>query len=78
MGKTLRQQLIGMIESSGMTVYAIAKESGVDRSQLSRFLNDRGGLTLESLERLAPVLDIAIIGTKTKQTKATKKGRRRS
>lgn len=63
--ETLRHQLQRVIEASGMTVYKIAKESGVDKAQLSRFLSGKGGMTLDTIERLAPVLGIAITTTKT-------------
>jgi transcriptional regulator with XRE-family HTH domain len=61
----LRRQLIRFIEMSDLTVYEIGKRSGVDKAQLSRFLSGKAGLTLDSLEKLAPVLGIEFTARKT-------------
>lgn len=59
-----RQRLLAQfraaINASPLTPYEIAKQSGVDRAALSRFLGG-GALSVESLERLAPVLGLHII-----------------
>lgn len=57
---TLRDEILRAIERSGLTPYEIAKRSEVDRAILSRFINGTGGLTLASLEKLAPVIGIWI------------------
>jgi len=41
------------IETSGKSRYAIAKESGVAESQLSRFVNDKRQLSLDAVDTLA-------------------------
>lgn len=53
------------ITDSGLSLSEIARRSGVDKGALSRFMSSKGGLTLESIERLAPTLGIEIT-TKTK------------
>ncbi len=49
------------IEASVETPYAIAKGSGVNKSQLSRLLSGERGLSIESAERLADYLGLEII-----------------
>lgn len=48
------------IRASNETPYAIAKGSGVARSQLSRLLSGESGLSVESIERLADYLGLRI------------------
>src|SRR5438105_3221139 len=60
---TLRDQILAAMQATGMTMFEIARQSGVERAALSRFKSGKGGLTLDSLERLAPVLGIEIATT---------------
>ena len=48
------------IEESALTRYEIAKRSGVSQSSLSRFARGETTLSLESIEKLAPVLGVRI------------------
>jgi transcriptional regulator with XRE-family HTH domain len=48
------------IEKSELSRYEIAKRSGVSESVLSRFVNGKGSLTLDNIERLAPIVGITI------------------
>ncbi|MEO2017446.1 MAG: helix-turn-helix domain-containing protein [Fuerstiella sp.] len=41
------------VQKSGMTVYAVARDSGVEKSQLTRFVNEERSLTLPTAEKLA-------------------------
>ncbi|MCE5276978.1 MAG: helix-turn-helix transcriptional regulator [Planctomycetaceae bacterium] len=49
------------LAASGRSRYAIAKESGILESQLSRFLHGERGLNVANLQRLARVLGLEII-----------------
>ena len=55
---TLSEQLRAIIENGPVTGYRIAKESGVDASQLHRFVNGTGRLTTDSLDRIGAVLKL--------------------
>ena len=59
--KTLSEQLIQIIKNGNMTRYEIAKRSGVDASQLHRFVHASGGLSMDSLDRIAQVLRIRLV-----------------
>lgn len=50
--------------------YKLAIESGIQQSALSRFVNGKATLTLDSLDALAPVLGLALVGTRAKRSKA--------
>jgi transcriptional regulator with XRE-family HTH domain len=49
------------IENSDLTAYQIAKRSGVDKAALSRFLTAGKALTVESIEKIAPVLGLEVV-----------------
>ena len=57
--KTASDQLRDIIEQ-GPSRYRIAKESGVDASQLLRFMNGTGGLTTDSLDKIGDILKLRI------------------
>ena len=56
----LSEQLRRLIEDGPLTRYRIAKESGVDASQLFRFVNGTGRLTTDSLDKVGKVLKLQI------------------
>jgi plasmid maintenance system antidote protein VapI len=50
---------------SGKSVYAIAKEAGVDQSTLNKFLTGaRGNLTLDVADRLFRLLGLRVVRTR--------------
>ncbi len=49
------------IRSSGITRYAIAKATGIGQSTLSRFVRGQGGLSLDTLDKLADLLGLEIV-----------------
>ena len=53
-------QLRKAIQRSGMTHYAIAKQANIDHAQFCRFMQGDSGLSVETIERLAKVLDLKI------------------
>jgi len=54
--RSLSDQLRGIIARCGLSRYEIAKRSGVDASQLHRFVNGTGRLTNDSLDKIGRVL----------------------
>jgi len=58
--KTISHQLRKIIEMGPLSRYRIAKDSGVDASQLLRFMRGEGRLTNDSLDRIGKVLKLRI------------------
>jgi len=56
----LSEQLRKIIEDGPVSRYRISKESGVDASQLLRFVKGRGRLTTDSLDRIGLVLGLRL------------------
>ena len=59
--RRLLDELRSAIQTSNLSTYEIAKRSGVDKAALSRFLTAGKTLTVESIEKLAPVLGLQIV-----------------
>jgi transcriptional regulator with XRE-family HTH domain len=57
------------IESSEVTRYRIAKDTGISQPQLSRLMGGKAGLSIEALERLADYLGLEIIIRPKRQRK---------
>ncbi|MDB4650151.1 helix-turn-helix transcriptional regulator [Pirellulaceae bacterium] len=57
---SLSNQLRVIIENHGKTRYRISKETGIDASQLHRFVNGTGRITNETLDKLGKCLDLEI------------------
>ena len=64
--ETLREA----IKDSGLNITQLGELSGVDKGQISRFVNEERTLTLESAERIAEVLGLELI-----EKNRAKKGR---
>jgi transcriptional regulator with XRE-family HTH domain len=58
--ETLSDQLRALIQDARPSLYELAREAGVDRSVLSRFLAGRRTITLETADRLAAVLKLRL------------------
>ena len=58
---TLSQQLRTIIKTSELSRYRIALDSGVDASQLHRFVNGTGRLTTDSLDKIGAVLKLRFV-----------------
>jgi transcriptional regulator with XRE-family HTH domain len=58
---SLSEQLRELIAAAGPSVYELARDAGVDRSVLSRFLAGKRTITLETADRLAVVLKLRLI-----------------
>jgi len=59
--KLLSEQLIDIIESGSVTRYRLSKEAAVDASQLCRFVQGKGRLTTDSLDRIGEVLRLRFV-----------------
>ena len=58
---TFSEQLRKIIETGPLSRYRIAKDSGVDASQLLRFMRGDGRLTNDSLDKIAEVLQLRLV-----------------
>lgn len=58
MGQGLAEQFRAAIRSSGMSMYQIAKESGVDQMSISRFMSRARDIRLETADKLASVVGV--------------------
>ncbi|MCH7726585.1 MAG: helix-turn-helix domain-containing protein [Planctomycetes bacterium] len=58
--KTVSEQLTDIIERGPLSRYRIAKDSGVDASQLLRFVRGTGRLTTDSLDKIGEVLKLKV------------------
>jgi hypothetical protein len=59
--KTLSEQLIEIIEGGSVTRYRLSKDAAVDASQLCRFVQGKGRLTTDSLDRIGQVLRLRLV-----------------
>jgi plasmid maintenance system antidote protein VapI len=64
--KKLSDQVRDAVIASGMSHYAVAKALGVAESTISRFMNAKGGLSMEYLDRLGELLDLHVVSGKRK------------
>jgi plasmid maintenance system antidote protein VapI len=58
--QTLTAALRDAVHNSGRTAYAVARAAGVSQAVLSRFLNCRRGITLDTADRLAQALGLQL------------------
>ena len=56
----LEKQLRRAIKDSGLTIYRLAKDSGVSQAVLSRFVNGKRGITLTTASKLAKKLNLEL------------------
>ena len=64
--KKLSDEIRDAVDASGMSRYAIAKALGVAESTMGRFMNGKGGLSMEYIDRLAALLGLHIVVRKGK------------
>lgn len=69
----LSEQLRHVIESCGKSRYQLSRETGIDQATLSRFISDKGGLSIQVLDQLGKVLGLKIIVAKRKDTNRSRK-----
>ena len=56
----LSDQLRRAIDTCGKSRYEISRETGIDQATLSRFMNDKGGLSMPVLDLLTDYLGLNI------------------
>jgi DNA-binding phage protein len=59
--QTLSEQLRNAIVASGMSVNRIAIKSGVHQPALCRFMNHKGGLHLETIDRISITIGVRLV-----------------
>ena len=64
----LSDQMRAAVEASGMSRYRICKTVGIAESTLSRFMSDKGGLSMQVMDDIAELLGLRICTGKTRRT----------
>ena len=65
--KKLSDEIKDAVNASGMSRYAICKTLGIAEATMSRFMNAKGGLSMEFIDRLAELLGMHIVVRPTKK-----------
>jgi transcriptional regulator with XRE-family HTH domain len=58
--KRLSDQIRAAVDTSGMSRYAICKAIELNQGAMSRFMSGKGGLAMDTLDRLAELLGLRI------------------
>jgi transcriptional regulator with XRE-family HTH domain len=58
--KRFSDQIRQAIDASGMSRYAICKAVGMTQGAMSRFMNGKGGLSVETIDKLAALLGLTV------------------
>ena len=69
----LTDQLRRIAVDSGKTLGELARETGIDKSALSRFVNGERGLSMQALDALGQCLGLVLVARRP--VKRVKKGR---
>jgi transcriptional regulator with XRE-family HTH domain len=65
--KSFSDQIRDAINNSKLSRYRICADIGLSQPSMSRFMNGKGGLSLETVDRLAELLNLhVIVGTDRK------------
>jgi transcriptional regulator with XRE-family HTH domain len=59
--KTFTEQLREAIEKSGESQYAIAKATGINQGNLSKFLSGERGMSLDNIDLLCDYLKLKLV-----------------
>ena len=65
--KKLSDEIRDAVNASGMSRYAICQTLGIAEATMSRFMNGKGGLSMEFIDRLAELLGMHIVVRPTKK-----------
>lgn len=65
--KKLSDEIKDAVNASGMSRYAICKALGIAEATMSRFMNGKGGLSMDFIDRLAELLGMHIVVRPTKK-----------
>lgn len=66
---TLSDQLRAAIEVSEYSMLGLCRETGIDRAAMSRFVNGKAGLRLETIDRIVEVLGLRLVAGSTTSTR---------
>ena len=69
----LEEQLKAAIARSGLSVFRLAKDSGVSQPVLCRFVNGQRGITLATAAKLVEALGLELRPVRTKRKPIKKK-----
>jgi transcriptional regulator with XRE-family HTH domain len=58
--KSLSDQIRQAIDDSELSRYEVCNAIGLNQATMSRFMNDKGGLSLATLDKLAELLDFSL------------------
>jgi plasmid maintenance system antidote protein VapI len=58
---TIAETILKKIETSGVSQYRLAKESGVSTPVISRFVSGQRTLTIETADKLCRVLGLKLV-----------------
>lgn len=67
--ESFTDQLRRLIDASGLSRYAICQRIDMDQATMSRFMNRKGGLSMEALDRLGELLGLEIRPESGRKTK---------
>lgn len=67
--RTLTDELRAAIDSSEMSRYAVCRAIDLDPAVMSRFMSRQRGLSLDTLDKLARLLDLHITKGKPRKVK---------
>ena len=57
---SLTDQLRQLIEDAEISRYQLWQQTGIDQAVLSKFVSGKGGLSMESLDKIGEVLNLQI------------------
>ena len=63
----ISNQIQDAIQSADVTRYRIAVETGINEATLSRFMSGKGGMSVETLDKLGEYLGLEIVEKKKKR-----------
>jgi len=66
----LEKHIREAIKDSGLTIYRLAKDSGVSQPVLCRFVNRKRGINLTTASKLLEALGLELVQKKNKKKKA--------
>ena len=75
--RLISEQLRAELADDGRSLYELAAAAGVSRSSLGAFLLGNRGLTVDTMDKLAPVLGLRLVAVGRRRPRATALPRRK-
>jgi transcriptional regulator with XRE-family HTH domain len=72
MAHTFPEKLRREIQRRELAMYAIAKATGIDKGQISRFVSGERGLSIEGITEICKLLGLELVATKPAKGKRAK------